>query len=262
MKKIRLLFLTAFAAVSLNGFSQAVGDALVYDASKYYQIFSFGTDEGKNVDNPKYLYAVGDLVKWVEVTDGDLTAALAAADIDVTATYWKLAPSGTGKLALRTASEKYIVRGNIPYADGTAEIASALIGETRQPYSVLFEKVDSKNSIDYNTYSIRMEVPDGEATKVVGMEVNNGNKESASELEKTVQFNNTVADRPRWRWVFVETDIAASVESVVADSKVAVSKAYYDLTGRPVAESAAKGILIQKSVYEDGTSAYSKVYIK
>ncbi|GAB6011659.1 Ig domain-containing protein [Viscerimonas tarda] len=54
------------------------------------------------------------------------------------------------------------------------------------------------------------------------------------------------------------------IGSVAADNsgKTVVDKAYYDLTGRPVAKSAAKGLLIQKSIYEDGTSSFGKVYIK
>ncbi|GAB6011660.1 hypothetical protein [Viscerimonas tarda] len=56
---------------------------------------------------------------------------------------------------------------------------------------------------------------------------------------------------------------SVNIESAAADNagKTVVDKAYYDLTGRPAAKT-AKGLLIQKSVYEDGTSAYSKVYIK
>jgi hypothetical protein len=46
-----------------------------------------------------------------------------------------------------------------------------------------------------------------------------------------------------------------------AAPKTVVSKSYYDLTGRPVS-SAAKGILIQKSVYDDGSTGYGKVYVR
>jgi hypothetical protein len=41
----------------------------------------------------------------------------------------------------------------------------------------------------------------------------------------------------------------------------AIDKIYYDLAGRP-ATKAAKGLLIEKSVYEDGSVSYGKVYVK
>lgn len=55
---------------------------------------------------------------------------------------------------------------------------------------------------------------------------------------------------------------ASSVGSLDAGNKVIVKKAYFDLSGRQVSESAAKGILIQKNTYEDGTDAFEKVFIK
>jgi len=54
---------------------------------------------------------------------------------------------------------------------------------------------------------------------------------------------------------------ASSIGSIDVANKTAMSRSYYNLTGCIVPESAAKGIMIQKSVYEDGTVSYDKVYI-
>jgi hypothetical protein len=51
------------------------------------------------------------------------------------------------------------------------------------------------------------------------------------------------------------------VEAAKPVQKSIISKSYFDLTGRPVPEHAAKGLLIQKSVYDDGTTGYGKAYV-
>ena len=61
---------------------------------------------------------------------------------------------------------------------------------------------------------------------------------------------------------YVIGDTGNSIDSEVADAdKTPVATLLYDLSGRPVSNSAS-GFLIQKSIYEDGTSSYSKVYIR
>jgi hypothetical protein len=47
-----------------------------------------------------------------------------------------------------------------------------------------------------------------------------------------------------------------------AVQKTVVSKSYYDLSGRPVSEHSAKGFLIQRSVYEDGSVGFEKAYVR
>jgi hypothetical protein len=54
------------------------------------------------------------------------------------------------------------------------------------------------------------------------------------------------------------TATGLSQETVI---KTPLKTSYYDLTGKPVTAT-AKGILIQKSVYDDGTVGYGKAYVR
>jgi hypothetical protein len=45
-------------------------------------------------------------------------------------------------------------------------------------------------------------------------------------------------------------------------SKTPLKISYFDLTGKPVSEHSAKGFLIRRSVYEDGTVGYGKAYAR
>jgi hypothetical protein len=93
------------------------------------------------------------------------------------------------------------------------------------------------------------------------------------ELNKTVDvrisprynFVKSTADtflNDRFELQFVKKDTGIDNVKAPAVQKTVVSKSYYDLSGRPVSEHAAKGFLIQKSVYDDGTTGYGKTYVK
>jgi len=55
---------------------------------------------------------------------------------------------------------------------------------------------------------------------------------------------------------------STSIDNESAGNKIVVSKAFYDLSGRLVPETAVNGILIQKTTFEDGTVSFEKVYRK
>jgi hypothetical protein len=214
MKRLNFLLMMALALVSANSFAQpTAGSPLEYTSEKYYQIYSFGSDEGKNVDNPKYLYAADAVVKWVEVApESDLATELTANSIDEKATQWQIIPSTetTGTVFLKNGlSGGYITQGPLSYTDAEGAektVTSAVLSETPKSLYVLYQKDDTKNEVAYNTYSIQV----GPETDAVGMEVNNASKENNdANILATVQFNNKVADRPRWRWVFVQTAVDA-----------------------------------------------------
>lgn len=67
------------------------------------------------------------------------------------------------------------------------------------------------------------------------------------------------------RVAYVSVSVTAKITTSINDNssvnKTVVKKLYYDLSGRQVAESAAKGILIQKSIFDDGSDSYEKVFI-
>ncbi|MDR1809195.1 MAG: hypothetical protein LBR34_02160, partial [Prevotella sp.] len=44
--------------------------------------------------------------------------------------------------------------------------------------------------------------------------------------------------------------------------KTVVSTLYYDLWGRPVSKASAKGVVIRRSLYSDGTTGFAKEYVK
>jgi hypothetical protein len=58
----------------------------------------------------------------------------------------------------------------------------------------------------------------------------------------------------------IEEDTGSAINAAVAN-KVAIDNIYYDLAGRLVSDS-AKGVLLKKSVYDDGSVSYGKVYVK
>jgi hypothetical protein len=66
----------------------------------------------------------------------------------------------------------------------------------------------------------------------------------------------------RFELKFVKKDTGIDGVKTPDVQKTVVSKSFYDLSGRPVPEHAAKGFLIQKSVYDDGTTGYGKTYVK
>ena len=58
-------------------------------------------------------------------------------------------------------------------------------------------------------------------------------------------------------------DNTTSIENTATNNnKIAISKTYYDLSGRLVSEAGAKGVFVQKTVFEDGTISFEKVYKK
>jgi hypothetical protein len=64
----------------------------------------------------------------------------------------------------------------------------------------------------------------------------------------------------------ITVNVATHTVTGVASGKIAdkrvIDASYFDLTGRPVLKAAAKGLLLRKSVYEDGATSYDKVYVK
>jgi hypothetical protein len=56
-------------------------------------------------------------------------------------------------------------------------------------------------------------------------------------------------------------DAPEGIDNADVSGKIAISRQYYDLTGRP-ASSSAKGVLLQKSVYDDGSISYGKTFVK
>jgi hypothetical protein len=78
-------------------------------------------------------------------------------------------------------------------------------------------------------------------------------------FEKTADEGEFIDDRFELRFVKKGT----AIEEVKAQvKKTVVKKSYFDLSGRPVPEHAAKGLLLQKSVYSDGTTGYGKVFVR
>lgn len=59
----------------------------------------------------------------------------------------------------------------------------------------------------------------------------------------------------------IEDDGGGTGIGATSINKEVVSKTYYDFSGRQVLEEAAKGILLQKSVYEDGSTSYEKIFV-
>jgi hypothetical protein len=78
-------------------------------------------------------------------------------------------------------------------------------------------------------------------------------------------FDKTTTDiftDDRFELKFVKKGTGIDSAKAPAVQKTVVSKSFYDLSGRPVPEHAAKGFLIQKLVYDDGTTGYGKAYVK
>lgn len=56
-------------------------------------------------------------------------------------------------------------------------------------------------------------------------------------------------------------DAATSINDIAADNKEIASKTYIDINGRVVSALGAKGLLIQKVVYTDGSISFEKILI-
>ena len=52
-----------------------------------------------------------------------------------------------------------------------------------------------------------------------------------------------------------------SLKNIENANKVIVNKTYYNLSGCPISTPIEKGMVIQKTQYEDGTNSYDKIYI-
>lgn len=251
------VFTVKVRAIKGNSKSQIVtttwNDPFTFNPDAEYYVYSFGTNEGRNADNPKYLYAASaENLRWVEVAEGeDLPGKLG--ETSVTAAIWKLSAVDGNMVVFQNKSTgtsiiKYSFNYNLS-AETPSTIAGANLGETGDAFYVAYRTEDKEKKV----YSIQVSETDSKC-----MEVNDTRSETDLELANTVQFNNTYADRARFRWVI--EDVNSTGFHPVDSGKVILSVEYIDLLGKRVAET-TEGILIKKIRYTDGTSENKKVFL-
>ena len=230
-------------------------DPFVFNPASEYFIYSFGSNEGRNADEPKYLYAAseGDL-RWIEVnaTGGEeLSTVLANTDL----AKWKLSAGEDNSIFFRNkTTNQFIVRGSLTYNSGASSIASAIVGAEAESFYVAY-KADDKEK---RAYSIQVVEPN-QSESSRSMEVNGTVNDTDIELANTVQFNNGYADRARFRWV-IETVPGTGI-NLPGFNKEISNEQYFDIMGRPVSKLIQGAVMIRKVIYTDGTVEAQKVFV-